>query len=177
MALNLQIVPKGFEEAEKILTAAGKSYPKAAKDAILTGLKHGRTIADKEIRGRYAIKKSDVMPKLSVEMPTNFDGTLESKGSMLPVSLFKPTQVKKGVKVTILKGKRGLIESAFIRKGRVWQRRSPKQYPIKIVSTAGVPLMTSVKAVSEKIQEAIQKKTSERMASNVARALAGKAFG
>ena len=176
MALSLQIEPKGFAEAEKILTAAGKNFPKAAKDAVLRGLQKGRTTADKLVRQRYALLQKDVLPKLKVELDPQ-GGYLQAKGPMLPVSKFNPTQVKKGVKVTITKGKRGLIEHAFFKKGRVWERRTAARYPIKIVSTAGVQLMTSVKLVSDKIEEAIEKETSKRLASNVERALAGKAFG
>lgn len=178
MALSLQIIPKGFEEAEKILTAAGKNFRKLAKDAVLRGLQHGRTEADKLIRARYAIQKKPVMAQLNVELEAG-GGYLEAKGPMLPVSKFKPVQKKTGVAVTILKGKRGVIEHAFIRKGKVWIRTTPKRIPIEIVRTAGVPLMISVKQVSDKVQKAIEERTSKRMADNVARAMAGKttAFG
>jgi hypothetical protein len=179
MPVALTIKPIGFAEAEKKLTEANKNFPKVSKDAILRGLKHGRTVADKEIRNRYAITKANVMPKLSVELDNEFKGRLESKGPMLPVSMFAPVQKKKGVAVTILKGRgrRRVIAGSFLKKGKVWQRVGKDRYPIKVVSTAGVPLMTSVKEVSEKVQKAIEVFTAQRLVDNVARSLAGKAFG
>jgi hypothetical protein len=178
MAVALSIVPLGFKEAEKIMLAANKNFPMAAKDAIVRALKRGRTIADRSIRERYGIKQQDVLKQINVEVQ-GLDGTLEAKGPMLPVSMFKPKISRTGrVTVEILKGKRKELKGpVFMKQMKVMERRQPERYPIFPVSTAGIPLMTSVPVVSAKIQKGIEEHLAERLEHNVKRALEGKAFG
>jgi hypothetical protein len=180
MPVALSITPIGLKEAEKILNAANRSFPKVARDAILRSLKHGRTVADRSIRERYAIKQGDVLKQIKVEMEGNLEGTLESKGPMLPVSMFSPKQRKKRgspVTVEILKGRRKELQGPRFMKGaKVMERRQAERYPIFPVSTAGIPLMTSAPEVSKKILSSMQKYAAARLEANVQRALEGKAF-
>jgi Prophage minor tail protein Z (GPZ) len=191
MPIALTITPKGFEEAEKILRGIPNAFPKAAAEAINRGLIAGRKVAVQGIRTRYNIKASAIKGegmKVNKASWTKLDGTLESKGPMLPVSLFSPIVktkriVRRGarrqfVTVMIIKGNRKLVKGAFASKsGKIFERRQEARYPIFPVSTIGVPFMIGSVGVAKKVQETIAKVTTERLEHNVALFLSGGGFG
>ena len=178
MPLALTITPKGFEEAMKAMQTAGKNAQKAARDAIQRGLTTGRKIADQEIRQRYAIKSAAVKAEMTVKV-AGLNGSVAAKGPNLPVSLFAPRvdRKRKMVTVEIIKGRRKPIGGAvFMAKGKVMERRQAERKPIFPVSTIGVPIMLGVDEIGPKVQAKIEEEVSRRMASNMQRALSGKAF-
>jgi Prophage minor tail protein Z (GPZ) len=177
--LKIAIVPKGFEEAAKMLENIDKGFPKAAAEAINRGLIAGRKVATKGITGRYNIRSSDVKGEgmyIAKASWGNIKGALESKGSMLPVSLFSPAarfsningSKRQLVKVTIIKGNRKLVKGAFMTKsGRVMERRQKSRYPIFPVSTIGVPFMLGQLGISSNVQKTIETVTAARLEHNV----------
>ena len=110
----------------------------------------------------------------------NLTGSLEAKGAMLPVTLFRPT-VKwkpiagKGrrqfVSATIIRGRKKLIRGAFMANGKVMERRQAERNPIYPVSTIGVPYMIGSLNISNQVQERMADVASRQLAHNVAREL------
>lgn len=181
MSLAIAIVPEGFKEAERLLQGVKLGYPKAAANAINRGLVSGRKVATQGVRLRYNIKSRDVKAKgMKVKKAswTRIDGSLEARGTMLPVALFSPrVRFRKGrqsVSVMIVRGFRKFLKGAFrTPSGRVMERRQPSKYPIYPVSTIGVPYMVRYQGISKNIQETIARVTSQRLAHNVAYFLSG----
>lgn len=184
MPLALAIIPKGFEEAQKLLTKVGLGFPKVAAKAINEGLRAGRTLASKNIRERYKIKAAELKGegmKTKKANASNLDASLEFKGKMLPVTLFSPRVAKVKLRKTgrqyvsaeIIRGNRKLVKGAFIAKGRVWERRQPKRIPIFPVSTISVAHMVGHQKISDDVQETIAKTTSKRMDHYIGLALSG----
>ena len=102
-----------------IMSLADKLGPQQTDRAVASALNRvsamGKTVASREIRGRYRITKK----MLDARMGTTKAGarhlrsTIWSQGAPLPLRLFKYRQVKKGVKVTVT-GRPTLIPGAFV---------------------------------------------------------------
>lgn len=184
MPIQIAIVPQGFEDAAKQLRKIDGAFPEAAAEAINRGLISGRTVAVKSIRGRYAIKASDLKEagmKIKRASWQRVEGSLNAKGTMLPVSLFsaksKVRRVggkrKVFVFAKIIKGPQKLVKGAFMtRPGKVMERRQNARYPIFPVSTIGVPYMVRQRKISGTVQETITEATAKRLTHNVNRMLA-----
>jgi hypothetical protein len=178
MSLALAIQPVGFAEAEKALAGIDKAFPRAAAEAINRGLIAGRKVAVQGIRGRYNIKSSALKEegmKLQKASWGKLSGAIQSRGSMLPVSLFEPRArvrriVRRGprrqfITVAIIKGHRRLIRGGFMpgKGGKVFERRQEDRLPIFPVSTIGVPFMLGGKRISVRVQETIARATQKRL--------------
>jgi hypothetical protein len=182
MSFAVTIMPEGFKEAERALEGVKDGFPKAMSRAINAGLVAGRTTASKLIRTRYNVKAATIKANIALQKarPTagQLGGSLEAKGSMMPVSAFGPKvslKRKEGsrrkyqfVRVTIIKGQRRLIKGAFMAKGRIWERRGPERdAQLGIVSTIGVPFMVGSLNIQPPIAERMLEVSSKSLAHNV----------
>lgn len=77
----------------------------------------GRKEASKDIRQTYRIKARRLTARMKIKTATRFrpTGRISTTGAPIPLSEFRPTQGKAGVRVNI-KGQRKLIPHAFIAK-------------------------------------------------------------
>ena len=75
-----------------------------------------RTASSKEIRQVYNISAKDVRTALSITKASrsNQYGFVIAKGKPIPLKSFKPRQTSQGVSISIKKGNRNLIRSAFL---------------------------------------------------------------
>jgi hypothetical protein len=182
MGLALNIKSVGFEGARKMLRKVPEAFPRAASEAINRGLISGRKIAAKAIRGRYNISSAVVKEQgMNIKKASwiKVGGTLEAKGTMLPVTLFKPSvrwkRTPKGrrqfVRVAIIRGTRKPLKAAFMAKNRIWERidQIDPRSRIHPVSTIGVPHMIGQTGVSKQVEETIVDATQRRLKHNVAR--------
>lgn len=95
--------------------------------AIARGINHtlarAKTDAKNQIQSVYNIKTAAVSKALEIEKASRhtLTGKLEVSGKPISISGFsaaaRPYQTKRGVSVSILKGKRKIIKSAFMIKG------------------------------------------------------------
>ena len=161
---------------------------KSARMALNEGISKARTETDKQIRSIWKVKQKDIKPALNVSKKAS-NSNLESilKVSSKPTSLkkFNPKQFygrkqKRGgykgggVKITILKGKRTLIEGAFIMRegsrynpGEVFQRVPGKYYQSKSGKKQSIRRMSIITAASiflqPRVRDDIQRAASNRM--------------
>jgi Prophage minor tail protein Z (GPZ) len=178
MPVALHIEAVGFKEAEKLLSGIPKAFPMAAAEAINRGLVAGRKVASQEIRQRYNIKAAALKGEgmaLKKASWGKMAGTLQSKGHMLPISLFSPSVrvrrvVRRGLRrqfvtVAVIKGHRRLIKGGFMPGigGKVFERRQPDRLPIWPVSTIGVPFMIGYKHISKDVQDTMARATAQRL--------------
>jgi hypothetical protein len=178
MPVAVHIEPVGFKEAEKLLRGIPKAFPRAAAESINRGLVSGQKVASQEIRQRYNIKAAALKGEgmaLKKASWGKLSGALQSKGHMLPISLFSPSVrvrrvVRRGprrqfVTVAVIKGHRRLIKGGFMpgKGGKIFQRRQEDRYPIFPVSTIGVPFMIGYKRISAQVQEALARATQRRL--------------
>ena len=183
MAVAITIEPKGFKEAAAALAGIKNGFPRAAAAAINRGLLAGRTTAVKGIGSRYNITAAATKGQLTLQKASagNLSGSLEAKGPMLPVSLFKPTvrlkrTSRRGpraqyISVAIIKGAKKLIKGAFKAKGRIFERRQPDRTPLFLVSTIGIPFMLGQLGIGTATRERMEQVMAERLAHEVNRRL------
>lgn len=89
---------------------------RAQTSAINRTIAMVKTGAGREIRSVYAIKASGMMKRLPIKLATASkpSASMSAEKRPLPLKEFAPRQTKKGVSITILKGQRKLVKSAFI---------------------------------------------------------------
>ena len=161
-----------------MLAGIPRACPRAAAEAINRGLIAGRKVASQEIRQRYNIKaaalKGEGM-KLQKASWGKLAGALQSKGQMLPISLFSPSArvrriVRRGprrqfITVAVIKGHRRLVKGGFMpgKGGKFFKRRQEDRLPIFPVSTIGVPFMIGYKRIAAQVQEAMALGTQKRL--------------
>jgi Prophage minor tail protein Z (GPZ) len=193
MAVAFTISTHGFKEAERALAGIPKGFPKAAADAINRGLIAGRELASSKIYGTYNIGKGSAKGGLTMKKASwgNLSGSLEARGSMLPIQTFKPTVSRRRtgggggrrafgayqqrVTVAVLRGGKKLIgpkggtSGAFqIPDGRIMERRQSSKYPIFPVSAIGIPHMLGALKVGDEVHQRMSEIINKRLAANVA---------
>lgn len=175
--VTMSVQAQGFKEAERLLQGIKGAFPRIAAKAINYGLRAGRTAATVAIRKRYDIKSSVLKEqalRINKATSTTMEGALEAKGTMLPISLFVKSKTPKFkqfgkrkyqvVYATVVKGKRKLVQGAFMAKDRIWERRGEaRDAPLGIVSTIGVPSMIKQLDISKQVTDRIAKSTTEEL--------------
>ena len=150
---------------------------KAAARALNRAATTVRAESSREIRKEYNIKAAEIRKEMSIQRatPLRLVSIVKAKGRRLTLHRFNAKQNKTGVAVTIKKGRRQTIRSAFIQPGTagnpvvfargkyVGGRFVPgkSRYPIAALNTVSVPVMFSqrviVKALERVAGEAFRK--------------------
>mgnify|MGYP000452808354 FL=1 len=159
--------------------------------AIARGINHtlakAKTDAKTQIQKVYNIKSSSVSKSLTIEKASRntLTGILEVSGKPISISGFssaaRPYQTKKGVSVSIVKGKRKIIKSAFMIKGTKTVRARGKyqdnkfvfrhkrivkegmDFPIPTLMTTSVPAAFQSPKVYDAIVQRIETALPKRM--------------
>jgi hypothetical protein len=118
-----------------------RAIARALGKAGSTALRDMRSEASKRIRQRKRLKSGIVAKALRMRRPrkATIDGAewaVDVSGKPVPLSAYPHRQTRKGVSVEVNRGKRTLIQSAFVatmRSGHegVFVRRGAKRLPIK----------------------------------------------
>jgi hypothetical protein len=119
----------------------------------------------KEAKAGYIVVKSS---------PQTLESRVIVKGKPVPLMAFKPRQTKKGVTVTIKKGHRTMLRSAFIAQmpgGHigVFKRVGRKRLPIRERNVVSYPVM--VRGQWEEIKIEARRYLLTRLQQQIARAL------
>lgn len=136
--IDLQWNGKDLDALRKALSdrVVARALRKAGRDAA----RDMRSTASKRIRQRKRLKVKEVRAALVVRTAKGrvIDGmewAIDVRGKPVPLSKYPHRQTKKGVSVTVNRGKRTLIKSAFVatmRSGHkgVFIRRGARRLPI-----------------------------------------------
>lgn len=111
----------------------------AQRRAVNRGITGARTEMSREVRKTVRVKSADVRDAVAIEKASGSVATPEAKMRVrhkpIPLAHFgSPRQTKKGVSVTVIKGKRQAIPSAFIVDnlgGHVFKRKGAARLPIR----------------------------------------------
>ena len=136
---------------------------KAAARALNRAATTVRAEASREIRKEYNIKASEIRKEMSIQRatPSRLVSAVKAKGRRLTLLRFNARQNRTGVAVTIKKGRRQTIKSAFIARGKggnpvVFARGQyvngrfvpgKPRYPITALNTVSIPVMFSQKVI------------------------------
>jgi hypothetical protein len=167
-------------DAERVQRLLGRIPAEVIEASFKRALNRAMTKAgvesSKGIRGVYAIKASRVKEAMRKTITGPYSGTVTFKGTRPTLGGFKPTQNARGVAVTVRKGGRKTIRSAFMPKGgRLTGNRygslpaargtyqggtfvpGKARYPITPLSTISVPVMLKQEQVIKPVMDATQK--------------------
>ncbi len=130
--------------------------------------------ASKGIRSIYAIKAGRVKEAMRYTQTGPYSARLTFSATRPTLGGFSPRQNSRGVAVTVKRGSRKTIKSAFMPGGRLAQNRyggipaargtysgsgfvpSPSRYPITPLKTISVPVMLKQEQVIEPVMQATQ---------------------
>ena len=139
MELTAEIDSKQLHRIKKMVSA--KVFAKAIKRAGSTSLRDMRSEASKRIRKRKRLKVKQVKRALHIRKPSGFElrnirWSLDISGERTRLSDYPHRQIRRGVSVSVNKGKRTIISGAFVatlRSGHegVFIRRGPRRLPIR----------------------------------------------
>lgn len=123
LQINIQL--KGIEDALKRYDP--QKVQRAGIRAINRGVGHAKTQSAKEITNKYNLKKKIVMDRMSTKKATQHKpaAILSVVGKRLGLTMYGARQTKKGVSISVLKGQRKLLPSAFIAS---WKSGQPDKW-------------------------------------------------
>lgn len=194
MSLVVSIDNPDLAAVAKILKGISdqKAPQKAINEAINRALLAGQTEASKGVRGRYNVNVAGVKANLELKKSSwsTLTGSLEYRGPMLPVEMFKPTvrtqrTFRRGprrqfVSIAVIKGSRKKVTGAFMGGGgeagvggRVYQREGESRYPIFRVYTIGLPYMVRQTGILNAVEARMSEVYNTRLEHNINAFLTG----
>lgn len=166
---NIEMKLEGIKKAQRKYSP--KVVRKAVSSALNKTIKSARTEASTQIRKTYNIKKKDLDKKTmwisrARPRPGRLRAMIIVRGRSISLTKFNARQLKKGTKVTIIKGKRTMLPSHFIATmpaghTGVFKRRKESSLPIaqpRMISMASIFAGTRVMPkVKQKINRVMPK--------------------
>lgn len=164
-------------------------FPEQAKIATYRAINRTTTATKTEIsrqvRAKYNVKHKDVLNTLRVDNAhtNSLKATITSKGELIPLSSFSARQLKSGVSVAVLKGKRSKINGLFLttlkqpkyEKGatNVFSRKTAKRAPLRGHYGPSIPQMVGNEQPLGKVESRGQEVLLTRLEHELNRLLRG----
>ena len=103
-------------DAKRMLAGIKNGLPRAMRDTLNDTAGHIRTLASKDIRDKWNVKKKDLDPRLKITKATvnRQVASVEALGEPIPLIIFGAKKVRQGVSVALIKGQRTTIKGGFI---------------------------------------------------------------
>ncbi|MFD2087837.1 phage tail protein [Brevibacillus brevis] len=179
-------IKQRLNEAANLLAHIPKQIPKVQARAMNRALSSGKTEAAARVRDTYLVRKRDVSETMELKKASanDLDGSLESKGHVMPLIRFRVTPKspqpgrKKPILAQVLRaGGKSPIPGAFVAKVRnvasVYRRTTPKRFPIKGLYAPAVPQMLDNEKVRKSIQNKMLETLDKRLEHEIGRVLDG----
>jgi len=174
MSATIEI--QGMREVQDLF----HSFPQRAKTIISRSLndaaKHTVTDASRRVRQTWnlSVKEAKAGYIVVKSSPQTLESRVIVKGNPVPLMAFKPRQTKKGISVTIKKGHRTMLKSAFIAQMPSWhigvfKRVGRRRLPIREYNVVSYPVM--VRGQWEEIKIEARRYLLTRLQQQIARAL------
>jgi hypothetical protein len=109
-------VKTDFRQVEKMFAGIKANLPRVMRDAINDTASHVRTLAVRGIRDKWLVQAGELRSRIKITKATvnHLQAVVKADGEPIPLTAFNPRQIRKGVSVAIVKGRRTLIKSGFI---------------------------------------------------------------
>ncbi len=145
-----------------------EAFPRASVAAINRTARSAKTQANRTVRQTYNIKARDFNQVTRIRKATRNTLQAEIVTSERRISLrrYSARQMRKGVRVTIVKGKPRVLSGTFIVKslgGQVFRRKTTARLPIEKMSGPSVMHMMASRNVFRKVSQFIDRKLPEEM--------------
>jgi Prophage minor tail protein Z (GPZ) len=133
-----------------------------------------KTDASREIRKSYNVTNKALSPAFSIWRATTVDLVAKVSASGRPLQLigFAARQVKAGVSVSVKRGSRKVVKSAFIARMQsghlgVFRRAGRKRLPIDELYTVSVPGMFGAHVVQDALKKLAGERFDKAMGQNI----------
>ncbi|WP_295157139.1 hypothetical protein [Selenomonas sp. AE3005] len=131
---------------------------------------HARKVGTKEIRKVYAVKAGTLKGKSNIKKAAD-GAVLEVKGGSEPIKSYSVAAKRKGIFVSVKKGKKTLVPRSFTLNNRFVARESSSRLPFRDLYGPAVPQLFGNPAVLEKVQEAGTEMFESRLMHEITRRL------
>lgn len=171
--MSIEIELNGNESLIRTLNSLNSRNMYAAiSSAAQRAATHARKVGTKEIRKVYAVKAGTLKGKTKVKKVP--DGAImESKGGSEPIRSYSAVSKRKGIFVSVKKGKKTLVPRSFMLSNRFVARESSRRLPFRDLYGPAVPQLFGNPEVLEPMQEAGAEKFEERLTHEIERRLGG----
>lgn len=185
----IEISQNNLKEAAEYLAGIKDGMEKATSIAINRATIKTKTQMKKYVLKSYYIKQGDVGKTLSTKKATknNPFSTITSKSPVLPLSKFKISAVKEGVKAAVSKKRGGKVrKGAFIanvreflgqqygetvyseeKSLRIFKRKTEKKVPLFLFYGASIPGMIGNETIIRALYNFAEKETSKNLSTAV----------
>lgn len=148
---------------------AVRNFPAAAVRGLNKTAEQTRSEMVRLVRARYNLQASEVREQIKIRPATaaNMTAFLISRTRPYTLTRFNAAENKRGVAVTIVRGQRKTLRSAFIatspRNGvpLVWRRTTAKRMPIEPLRTISLSKMIRSRYVTPGVKEFYKRKLPE----------------
>lgn len=157
----------------------GGSIEKAVRSAIrriFNGLKQD---INRKVKERYTVKGGEVKSTIRTYV-SGLSGYLESTGKPIGLEKFQIRPKKRprrmpatGTFAQVVRGQGDYLRQAWIRNGRVYERRTRKRFPIKRFYGPSEPGMLSSLPMSSFIESKINERLNKNLDHEIAAAVLG----
>lgn len=185
------------ELARNLAQLSSKAIPKALRDGVRYASRGARAVVGKELSAITPVPSRRIKDDLSVSLQGQGDSAAISASSKpLSASRFRPTQLKRGIRLTLYKGQRTLIPKGTMRPTRKAPQRGKLAFRptdertysgdagranprkgLQFIQGLSVASMYLGGKHSSTIQPKVSQRVSEQLAAGIIRSLGGQARG
>lgn len=123
------------ELAQTLAKLSSHDIPKAIRAGVRDAAKAGRTTLAKSIGQRYSLSAGRIKQDVSQAQFRDGGQTAIIRTSRKPITAmqFKPKQTSSGLSMSIYRGQRTVVKSAFLAKGKPFKRRAKERMPLDVI--------------------------------------------
>ena len=183
MALtNISATLIGDKELARTLERMSSlDIPKAIKGGVKYAARGGGVAISKNVGALYALKSARIKQDISKPQFTQGGLTAIIRTSRKPITAmqFKPKERRKGISLSIFRGKRTFVKSGFIAKGLPFRRKGKERMPLDVIHGPSLHAVFTGGKHSQAITQATEQRIGEQLEKGILRELGriGRGFG
>ncbi|MEX3625838.1 phage tail protein [Viridibacillus arvi] len=163
----ITIRPERMDQLQRIFENTPQQVPIVASRAINRAILSARTHTARKVREVYKVKHGDIISTIRIKKAYGGDlhADMRSKDSPMPLMKFKPSQNRRGLRVSVKKGNSKQVRGGFIISpaqggANAFIRKTGKRLPVKGLYGPSIPQMIGneniVDSTADKAQEDLE---------------------
>jgi hypothetical protein len=167
------------ELAAALARLSSHDIPKAIKAGVRDAARAGRTTLAKSISQRYSLASSRVKKDVPTARFMAGGQTAVITTSRKPITAmqFKPKQIRKGLSMSIFRGKRTVVKSGFMAKGLPFRRQGKERMPLDVIHGPSIHAIYTGGKWSPALQARTEVRIEDALENGIIRALGGMGRG
>lgn len=169
------------ELARTLAQLSSHDIPQAIKAGVRDAARAGRTTLAKAIGQRYSLSAGRIKQNVPTARISGDGQTAVITTSRKPITAmqFKPRQTRKGLTMSIFRGERTVVKSAFMAKGLPFRRRGKARMPLDVIHGPSIHAIYTGGKWSPALQARTEVRIEDALEKGILRALGamGRGFG